>query len=135
MPHALRALKTGSDELTALSMLCGFDDDLAAQITQVQNRIRGLLTQIHPALEPCSVPAWSMRRCAGCSELSPRLRSWPNAGRDGCHLSSESLPPRMHQRLAADIMPPPLRADGGGAGHGLSLPGAAVSLCAAAGPA
>lgn len=33
------------------SLLCGFDDDLAGQITQVSNRVRGLLTQIHPALE------------------------------------------------------------------------------------
>ncbi|WP_146702751.1 IS110 family transposase, partial [Shigella flexneri] len=33
------------------AMLCGFDDDLAAQTTQASNRIRGLLTQIHPALE------------------------------------------------------------------------------------
>jgi hypothetical protein len=32
-------------------MLCGFDEDLAGQITQTSNRIRGLLTQIHPALE------------------------------------------------------------------------------------
>ena len=32
-------------------MLCGFDDDLPGQITQASNRIRGLLTQIHPALE------------------------------------------------------------------------------------
>lgn len=29
----------------------GFDDDLAAQTTQASNRIRCLLTQIHPALE------------------------------------------------------------------------------------
>src|SRR5690554_3119222 len=32
-------------------MLCGFDDDLAGQITQVSNGIRGLRAQIHPALE------------------------------------------------------------------------------------
>ena len=32
-----------------LCVRCGFDDDLAAQVTQVKNRIRGLLTQIHPA--------------------------------------------------------------------------------------
>ena len=32
-------------------MLCGFDDDLAKQATATSNRIRGLLTQIHPALE------------------------------------------------------------------------------------
>ena len=32
-------------------MLCGFDDDLAKQATATSNRIRGLLTQVHPALE------------------------------------------------------------------------------------
>ena len=29
----------------------GYDDDLAAEATRVSNRIRGLLTGIHPALE------------------------------------------------------------------------------------
>lgn len=32
-------------------MLCGFDDDLTAQITQVGNPVRGLLAEIHPALK------------------------------------------------------------------------------------
>lgn len=51
MPHTLRAI-TGSDEdAAALSMLTGFDLDLARQVNQTSNRIRGLYTQIHPALE------------------------------------------------------------------------------------
>lgn len=51
MPHALRSLRR-DDEITAeLAMLSGFDEDLAGQINQVSNRVRGLLTQIHPALE------------------------------------------------------------------------------------
>ena len=51
MPHALRSLR-GDDELNAeLVMLAGFDEDLAFQINRVSNRIRGLLTQIHLALE------------------------------------------------------------------------------------
>lgn len=37
--------------LPGLAMLCGFDDDLVKQITATLNRLRGLLTQIHPALE------------------------------------------------------------------------------------
>ena len=41
MPHALRSLKVADDQVAELSMLCGFDDDLAAQITQASNRIRG----------------------------------------------------------------------------------------------
>jgi len=51
LPHTLRSLKLADSELAELTMLCGFDDDLAGQITQTSNRIRGLLTQIHPALE------------------------------------------------------------------------------------
>lgn len=51
LPHALRSLKLADEQIAELSMLCGFDDDLAAQTTQASNRIRGLLTQIHPALE------------------------------------------------------------------------------------
>jgi transposase len=51
MPHALRSLKIADSQVAELTMLCGFDEDLAAQITATSNRIRGLLTQIHPALE------------------------------------------------------------------------------------
>ncbi|MEV7768196.1 IS110 family transposase [Microbacterium sp. NPDC086615] len=51
MPHTLRSIQVDDEQVAELTMLCGFDDDLAAQITQVSNRIRGLLTQIHPALE------------------------------------------------------------------------------------
>jgi transposase len=51
MPHTLRALKVADNQVAELTMLCGFDEDLAGQITQTSNRIRGLLTQIHPALE------------------------------------------------------------------------------------
>lgn len=51
MPHTLRTLRLPDEPLAELTMLCGFDDDLAAQISQTRNRIRGLLTQIHPALE------------------------------------------------------------------------------------
>lgn len=48
---ALRSLKPADEQIVELSMLCDFDDELAAQTTQASNRIRGLLTQIHPALE------------------------------------------------------------------------------------
>ncbi|OLO70216.1 IS110 family transposase [Actinomyces oris] len=51
MPHTLRAVTTSDEEAAALSMLTGFDLDLARQVNQTANRIRGLYTQIHPALE------------------------------------------------------------------------------------
>ena len=51
MPHTLRAINASDEEAAALSMLTGFDLDLARQVNQTANRIRGLYTQIHPALE------------------------------------------------------------------------------------
>lgn len=51
MPHTLRSIALADEQAAQLSMLCGFDDDLAGQVTATSNRIRGLLTQIHPALE------------------------------------------------------------------------------------
>ena len=51
MPHTLHAISTSDEETAALSMLTGFDLDLARQVNQSANRIRGLYTQIHPTLE------------------------------------------------------------------------------------
>ncbi|MBD4429715.1 transposase, partial [Xanthomonas citri pv. citri] len=44
-------IRVDEEQIAELAMLAGFDDDLAAQITATSNRLRGLLTQIHPALE------------------------------------------------------------------------------------
>ncbi|WP_035771415.1 IS110 family transposase [Arthrobacter sp. Br18] len=51
LPHALRSIQLADESVAELSMLCGFDDDILGQMTATSNRIRGLLTQIHPALE------------------------------------------------------------------------------------
>ncbi|MDO5094372.1 MAG: IS110 family transposase [Propionibacteriaceae bacterium] len=51
MPHTLRRVDAGEEALAELKVLVGFDEDLAAEATRLSNRIRGLLTQIHPALE------------------------------------------------------------------------------------
>ena len=51
MPHTLRAINASDEDAAALSMLTGFNLDLARQVNQSANRIRGLYTQIHPTLE------------------------------------------------------------------------------------
>ncbi|MDU0348270.1 IS110 family transposase [Actinomyces sp. MRS3W] len=56
MPHTLRAINTSDEDAASLSMLTGFDLDLARQVNQTSNRIRGLYTQIHPALEAALGP-------------------------------------------------------------------------------
>jgi hypothetical protein len=40
MPHTLRALKLDDERIAELTVLSGFDDDLAQQITATSNRIR-----------------------------------------------------------------------------------------------
>ena len=41
MPHTLRAINASDEEAAALSMLTGFDLDLARQVNQTEGRIRG----------------------------------------------------------------------------------------------
>lgn len=50
-PLALRRINVAEENIAELAVLCGSDDDLAAQIAQVRNRLGGFLTQFHPALE------------------------------------------------------------------------------------
>ena len=65
MPHTLRAVNA-SDEEAALSMLTGFDLDLARQVNQTEGRIRGQwLTQTHPTLERVLGPWPGARRHPG----------------------------------------------------------------------
>ena len=79
MPHTLRAISTSDEDAAALSMLTGFDLDLARQVNQTANRIRGLYTQIHPTLEQVLGPwlehdaaAGARRRLAHPSQAEER---------------------------------------------------------------
>ena len=104
MPHALRSIQLAEEQIAELSMLCGFDDDLAKQATATSNRIRGLLTQIHPALERVIGPRLDH------PAVLDLLRTWPtpealrHAGRRRIANRLTRLAPRMGERLADDIV-------------------------------
>ena len=107
MPHTLRSIQATDEQVAELAMLCGFDDDLAAQITQVGNRVRGLLTQIHPALERAIGPRldhpaildllqrWpspAQLRAAGEKRIATRmLKLAPRKGRDWAYEITTAL--------------------------------------------
>lgn len=76
MPHSLRTIALDDETLAELRVHCGFDDDLAAQITATLNRIRGLLTQIHPALERALGPHLDH---PAVSDLLTRIRHPPRS--------------------------------------------------------
>jgi len=51
MPHTLRRVGTDDETLAELTVLAGYDDDLASQSTRLANRLHDALLHIHPALE------------------------------------------------------------------------------------
>jgi transposase len=66
LPHTLRRVDAGDDAPAELKMLIGYDDDLAGEATRTSNRIRGLLTQIHPPSNAPSAPRSPTPRCWNC---------------------------------------------------------------------
>ena len=103
MAHTLRGITVTEENIAELSMLCGFDDDLAAQITQARNRLRGFLTQIHPALERVLGPRLGHPGVVAllARYSSPaRLRT---AGRGHVRALLKKHAPRLAEKLTEEI--------------------------------
>jgi transposase len=103
LPHTLRRVDAGDEMLAELEVLIGYDDDLAAESTRISNRIRGLLTQIHPALEHVLGPKIShpavqelLSKCGGPTGLR-------KAGRRKLLALVASRAPRMGARLVEAV--------------------------------
>jgi transposase len=104
LPHTLRRVDVGDEALAELDVLVGYDDDLAAEVTRLSNRIRGLLTGIHPALERVLGPKMKHRavleilsRCGGPAGIR-------QAGRRKLTSITTKHAPRMGAKLVADIL-------------------------------
>ena len=104
MPHTLRSLKLADSQLAELTVLCGFDDDLAGQITQTSNRIRGLLTQVHPALERVLGPHLDHPAVLDLLERYPSPAQLAAATEKQLANRLTKLAPRMGKGLAAQIV-------------------------------
>lgn len=104
MPRTLRDPEPDDETIAALHMLLGFDDDLAAEATRTSNRMRGLLTAIHPHLERVIGPRI---RHPAVLDLLERYGSPGAIQSAGLEEITEVLrpgAPRMAGRLAADIV-------------------------------
>ncbi|MDL4817382.1 IS110 family transposase [Actinomadura opuntiae] len=104
MPHTLRRLAPEVEAFAELQMLVGFDDDLAQESTRLVNRLRGLLTQIHPALERVLGPRLDRPATRTLLERfgSPAQLRKAGGGRLVRVLRSQA--PRMAERLTDDIL-------------------------------
>lgn len=104
MPHALRRVDTGDEALADLEVIVGYDDDLAGEATAQANRIRGLLTQVNPALERALGPRVQhpavlelLTRFGGPTGLRA-------AGKRRLLAVAKPRAPRSYQRLVGDIL-------------------------------
>ncbi|UVT27845.1 IS110 family transposase (plasmid) [Rhodococcus pyridinivorans] len=104
MQHTLRRVDVGDEALAELGVLIGFDDDLAGEATRISNRIRGLLTGIHPALERVLGPKVThpavleiLSRCGGPVGIR-------KAGKRRLTTLATKHAPRMGARLAEEIL-------------------------------
>jgi transposase len=104
LPHTLRRVDVGDDTLAELGVLVGYDDDLAGEATRISNRIRGLLTGIHPALERVLGPKIAhpavleiLSRCGGPAGIG-------KAGRRTLTAIATVHAPRIGEKLVTDIL-------------------------------
>ncbi len=104
MPHTLRSLRLADEQLAELTMLCGFDDDLADQVTQTSNRIRGLLTQIHPALERVLGPRLDHPAVLDLLERYPSPAALAAVSEKTLANRLTKLAPRLGKGLATEIV-------------------------------
>ncbi|CAM5574538.1 IS110 family transposase [Streptomyces aurantiogriseus] len=103
MPHTLRSLEL-TDEITAeLTVLVGFDQDLAAEATRTSNRIRGLLTQFHPSLERVLGPRLDHQAVTWLLERYGSPASLRKAGRRKLVEVIRHKAPRMAVRLIDEV--------------------------------
>lgn len=103
VPHTLRKLDVPSAAQADLSMLLGYDDDLAAQVTAAINRLRGLLVQVHPSLEKAlgdNISHEAVLRLLIKAGGPDGLRAM---GKSRIDRQLAKHAPRIHARLAEDI--------------------------------
>lgn len=97
--HLVRTLELPDATLAELRIVCGFDADLVQHRTAVSHRIRGLLTQLHPALERVLGPELDR---SGVADL---LQTWPTPAqlRKVGHTRIERLLKQHGSRQAAKL--------------------------------
>lgn len=104
LPHALRSIQLADESIAELSMLCGINDDILQQMTATSNRIRGLLTQIHPALERVLGPHLDHPAMLDLLQRYPSPAAMKQAGTNRMSTRLSKLAPRMGRRLAEEII-------------------------------
>ena len=104
MPHTLRRVGTDDETLAELSVLAGYDDDLAAQATRLTNRLRDALLHVHPALERLLGPRLDRGGVLDLIAAAPTPQALRELGQDGITALMRPRSPRLAKSLPAQIL-------------------------------
>ncbi|ONH54160.1 IS110 family transposase [Frankia sp. CcI49] len=104
LPRTLRRVGTDDETLAGLTVLVGYDSDLAAESTRLTNRLRDALLHIHPAAE--RLLGKHIHR-PGVLELladAPTPADWRQLGGAGIATTMRPRSPRLAKTLPAQLV-------------------------------
>jgi transposase len=104
LPHALRRVGTDDETLAGLSVLVGYDDDLAAQSTRLSNRLRDALLHVHPALERLLGKHIERGGVIDLLAACPTPAALRALGEEGIRAVMATRSPRLAKTLPATIL-------------------------------
>ena len=104
MPHTLRRVGTDDETLAELTVLAGYDDDLAAQSTRLTNRLRDALLHVHPALERLLGPRMDRGGVLDLLATAPTPAALRKLGEQGIAAAMRPRSPRLGKTLPAQIL-------------------------------
>ncbi len=104
MPHTLRRVGTDDETLAELTVLAGYDDDLAAQCTRLANRLRDALLHVHPALERLLGPRLDRGGVLDLLAAAPTPQQLRNLGAEGITELLQPRSPRLARTLPEEIL-------------------------------
>jgi transposase len=104
MPHTLRRVGTDDDTLAELTVLAGYDDDLAAQSTRLTNRLRDAMLHIHPALERLLGPRLERGGVPDLIVAASTPQALRDLGADGITEIMRPRSPRLAKTMPAKIL-------------------------------
>ena len=104
MPHTLRRVGKDDEALAGLTVLAGYDADLAAEATRLTNRLRDALLHIHPALERLLGKHFDRPGVLAVLAAAPTPDALRELGAEGIADLMRPRSPRLAKTLPAAIL-------------------------------
>ena len=104
LPHTLRRVGTEEQTLAGLTVLAGYDADLAAETTRLTNRLRDALLHVHPALERLLGKHIDRPGVLAVLAEAPTPHALRELGADGIATVMAGRSPRLARTLPAQIL-------------------------------